>query len=920
MPGKRRLSRGSLTPATFFVRKPKGGKRYRIRGREVPNRRPDHCPLLSCGFAPSAPAAAARRMTNTKSDLQDLPSSRANTPEADLSLERQARSFFLQALELTTDERDRLLSDGAPPDVVSRTRELLRLHDEHVAALDRAMRLADALPPTVGDYRILSRLGRGGSSTVYLAERDDRRVALKLLHAELSRTDVGARFARETSVLSRLARPGLARLVDSGVVELDGEPVPYIAMDYVDGPTIRTVIEERELGDDEKLDLLGKLLAAISYAHEQGVVHRDLKPDNVKLTSTGDPVVLDFGISRLLDLEDSAGAFVTRTVELMGTLPYMSPEQLAGETVGPQSDLYSLGVVAYELLCGRLPFDLPESSVVGTILALSTSTPTPVDPALATRLPGIDAFLANAMARSVEHRYGSTDAMLMDLDRLRRGKPVRRLAPSSSSSAERSKRSRWIAAISAASVLLGFVGVFTWSSRDRIDPTVVDAVTNASRLAIQHLHLEPRTAEGASAAIQALEEARRQIPSTRGLAGILTWIVDLRLGEAYLIHGFLTEDASSFRKSAETYTLATELGITCDDLEGVPEGWAPMAEMKGVMHLPRTGVAGANAALASIQNTKPNLERAVSNASFAFRAITNAPEQTFCSRVSRSEREVVTLVGYNDHASYLTELADATNDPSPVERALGFYAELDTLSIKRDRDRSAYGSYLFYSALAYLVRYELEANPADLDSAQARNERAWSVSGAGGMRPYIESERARIVLARSRSCDPHLAVEQLSAEVDELDRVREALGDTPRIHAATTVFTILLELQHEVASRGRDGRELARAKPWIAEWNAVLPSEGFPIARGEFLLARARHHRLLAELGHATSEAVTTEAAVGSGLESEDQTRDPRNEHLQLAASDLREAHYLLPAIQRPSFDARVEKELGSVQSLIMTR
>src|SRR5713226_3949372 len=208
----------------------------------------------------------------------------------------------------------------------------------------------------IGRYRIVRELGRGGMGAVYLAERTEedvrQLVALKLLKRELNTADIRRRFQHERRILAGLEHPQITRLLDVGSTS-DG--VPFFVMEYVDGVPIDEYCRRRELRTEEILQLFRTVCDGVAFAHRKLVVHRDLKPSNILVTEDGTPKLLDFGIAKLLDPE--TGEKSEHTVTMLGVMTpdYASPEQVRGEQVTTATDVYSLGVLLYELLSGHRP-------------------------------------------------------------------------------------------------------------------------------------------------------------------------------------------------------------------------------------------------------------------------------------------------------------------------------------------------------------------------------------------------------------------------------------------------------------------------------------------------------------------------------------------------------------------------------------
>lgn len=291
------------------------------------------------------------------------------------------------------------------------------------------------LPEQVGPYRIIRRIGAGGMGVVYEAEQASprRRVALKLVHSYGVMEEAHRRFLRESEILGQLDHPGIARIHEAGTFDAGSGLQPYFSMEYVEGDPLVAHAERRGLGRAERLQLLVRVCHAVQHAHERGVVHRDLKPDNILVTDLGFPKVLDFGVARLIGDEARHGTLQTREGALIGTLTHMAPEQLAGdaEATGPRSDVYALGVLAYQLLAGRLPHKVVGLSATGAIQRLLQRE--------APRLGRIDRSLrgdletvvGKALARSPSERYASARALAEDLERALADVPVlaRRAGP-----------------------------------------------------------------------------------------------------------------------------------------------------------------------------------------------------------------------------------------------------------------------------------------------------------------------------------------------------------------------------------------------------------------------------------------------------------------------------------------------------------
>ena len=279
-----------------------------------------------------------------------------------------------------------------------------------------------------GRYELDGVVGRGGMAEVYRARdiRLDRIVAIKTLRADLARDQIfQARFRREAQSAASLNHPSIVAVYDTGEDMASGLPVPYIVMEYVDGRTVRDLLQDgHRLLPERSLEIIDGVLRALDYSHQAGIVHRDIKPGNVMVTRNGDVKVMDFGIARAMS---DAQATMTQTAQVIGTAQYLSPEQARGERVDSRSDLYSTGCLLYELLTGRPPFtgDSPVAIAYQHVRE-NPVPPSRVDPDVP---PWADAIVLKAMAKSPADRYQTAGDMRADLQRAASGMPVAAAPP-----------------------------------------------------------------------------------------------------------------------------------------------------------------------------------------------------------------------------------------------------------------------------------------------------------------------------------------------------------------------------------------------------------------------------------------------------------------------------------------------------------
>ena len=279
-----------------------------------------------------------------------------------------------------------------------------------------------------GPYRIIKPLGEGGMGVVYLARREDigSLVAIKLLRDGLLSPDRRQRFASEQKTLARLEHPLIARIHDAGTLD-DG--TPWFVMEYVEGRPITEFCRDAALSIDERLRLFRSVCEAVQYAHRQAILHRDLKPSNILVKPDGLVKLLDFGIAKQLQ---SGELQVDQTLTALRpmTLPYASPEQIRGDLLGTQSDVYSLGVILYELLTGQLPFDFSNRSAAEAEQIILEREPQPPS-AIARRgskgkviWSELDVLCVTAMHKDVHRRYRSAEALIRDIDHYLKAEPL----------------------------------------------------------------------------------------------------------------------------------------------------------------------------------------------------------------------------------------------------------------------------------------------------------------------------------------------------------------------------------------------------------------------------------------------------------------------------------------------------------------
>ncbi len=388
------------------------------------------------------------------------------------------KELFFELVDLDPEDRqtrlDELCADN--PELREHLDRLLEASERTDDALDGTVprhlvrdALAtdhDQLPERIGPFRIIRRLGVGGSGIVYEAEQTapSRRVAIKTLRTHLADPGAIRRFRREADFLASLRHPGIAQIFE---IHTDGAPEspPYIVMELVEGTPLTAFADEEALDTDARLALLARVCETVEHAHQHRVIHRDLKPDNILVEQDGRPRILDFGIARpTYDSEH------TRTVGLgntLGTIAYMAPEQASQsrKDLGPQIDVYALGVIAFELLTGRRPHQTAGLSSTD-VLEMLAKKDAPRLAAVDRALRGdIDAIIGTCLEIDPGRRYNTAGELAADIRRHLAHEPILARSPNAARKARKFVRRNRTLTIAACTIFAALIGVATASTR-----------------------------------------------------------------------------------------------------------------------------------------------------------------------------------------------------------------------------------------------------------------------------------------------------------------------------------------------------------------------------------------------------------------------------------------------------------------------
>lgn len=431
--------------------------------------------------------------------------------------------------------------------------------DEQETIADTDAAAAEPLPAQIGPYRILGLLGEGAMGRVYRAQESQppREVALKVMHA-LGRSAL-TRFRREVELLAQLEHPGIARLYAASDPAAENASPPWLALEYVRGSDLLAHAQQQSLSLDARLQLLIEICRAVHYAHGRGVIHRDLKPGNILVDAAGQPKVLDFGIARLAD---GLSRDVTQLGQVLGTVPYMSPEQLSGNSaqVDARSDVYALGCIAYELIGGRLPHpQLSTSTLFEAIDIVRHQRPEPLGRLAPAARGDLETVVMKALAQEPERRYSSAAEFAAELQRVREHRPVDARPPTLGYLVARFVRRHRLASAAAALAVLALIVAsivslrLAWSeaaARREAEVRATEASAVSGFLERMLVSADPDRSQGGDLTVRSVLDAAEAELGQAGLAPLAAARVNLTLATSLLKLGETARAEALFARAS----------------------------------------------------------------------------------------------------------------------------------------------------------------------------------------------------------------------------------------------------------------------------------------------------------------------------------------------------------------------------------
>ncbi len=773
----------------------------------------------------------------------------------------RAKQIFADALTLAPEARADFVAHACEGDaaLAREVQSLLAFHEEPAAL--------PALPERLGDYRVTGRIGEGGMGVVLRGEAPNgRAVALKLLRRELLAADLVARFAREAKALAQLDHPGIARLLASGMqLSADG-PTHWLALEFVEGRSLAAWAAGGTT-QAQRIALAVRLAEAITHAHGHGIVHRDLKPENVLVRPNGEPVLLDFGIARFMEASVHT-VDLTRTGLLMGTVRYMSPEQAEGRDgeVGPASDQYSLAVLTYELLAGRLPYDLAHKSIHSALATLMTAEPQPLTELEGPHRKWLERVLGKALQKRPSDRYTSVEEFAADLRRVASGQ-----APLARPPRRPLLQRREVRVVAGAAVLAVLVAALSWfadTQSARTDPArqwplLDDEIARTDQL----IHGNTQTRQGLNEALRLLDSARQRLAvlPRQPWTDEVQRFVNFRTGEAQLFLGRYTMDPALLRTAGASFERATHPPRNRYQKLALPDSTAIWTQSLEDLTSITANASRAHALmdLAGFEGPADPLRTAAGVRWTAlvetyFVVVARMPYEAMVANDSLASPYAFRL---NEYSESLIALAACNDSLASLDLAIRQIRE----GIRVSREflpLAPLASMQHNLGTAFVTRARLTHSPSDLDSAEVRLRAAldWRVRKATNLsRNVTVRELAELALLRAAlTPDAKRRIQVLEQGRALVERwLPEVPADAHELHRTQLRFA-LAELELALARHTGNRAHLGRA-------DSLLASPGVTLSPRREPVIFAAHERLLA-MADALAAARFGEAGRGTGV------------------------------------------------------
>ena len=490
---------------------------------------------------------------------------------------QRAAEAFEAALELNTEQRSAFLSKLSPDDASLRGEVEALLAEDAVQAKtpQSVIGAATLAGKRIGCYKVVRVIGEGGMGVVFEAEQEHpcRIIALKVIKPGYANAELSRRFERESEVLARLQHPGIAQIYEAGAAQTAFGPQAYFAMELIHGMPLREYAESQRLGTRQRLELLAKVCDAVEHAHQRGIIHRDLKPANILVDEIGQPKILDFGVARVTD-SDVQATRQTDIGQLVGTLAYMSPEQVTADPLelDTRSDVYALGVILYELLANRLPYQLSHQ-LPEAVRAIREEDPTRLSSISRAYQGDVETIVAKALEKDKGRRYSSAAALATDIRRYLADEPI--LARPASTSYQLRKFARRHKALVMATaaifvVLIGGIIVTTWQAvrarRAEVGAAVAQQTAQAVNDFLQNDLLAQASSDKQAAPNQkpdpdlkvrtALDRAAARLEGKFAKQPLIEASVRQTIGSTYEDLGLYNEARRQFQRALDLYRRA----------------------------------------------------------------------------------------------------------------------------------------------------------------------------------------------------------------------------------------------------------------------------------------------------------------------------------------------------------------------------